>query len=64
VTTAAVATVVAVLATGAGPITAARRMRRRASGMSFLLFVWLVVGLDRGEHRLDGYPSAGHELAP
>src|SRR3954470_21878680 len=59
-TTAAVATVVAARATGAGPITAARRMRRAASGIS--VSFRFVFGFDRREQRLHRDPAAGDEL--
>jgi hypothetical protein len=60
-TTAAVATVVAVRATGAGPMTAALRIRRLAS--IFVSFaVVFVVGLDGGKDRLDGDAAAADEL--
>ena len=58
-TTAAVATVVAVRATGAGPMTAARRIRRRAIPISVSFFV--IAGQRSGE-RLDRNSSARDEL--
>jgi hypothetical protein len=62
-TTAAVATVVAVRATGAGPISEARRMRRLASGIS-LAPVAVVVVREGGEDRLHRDATAGDEVAP
>lgn len=63
-TTAAVATVVAVRATGEGPMTAARRTRLRAIPMLCLLLVLDgVVFFEDGQQCLNRYASTGDELA-
>src|SRR5947199_10741300 len=71
-TTTAVPTVPAVLATGEGPMTPARRMRRRAIPMSvsfrFVSVVGVIgvgrfIGLDGRQQGLDRDSAAGHELA-
>jgi hypothetical protein len=56
-TTATVATVAAVRATGAGPITAARRIRRLAKGMSIPPATAVVCSGTR-PHRVSVYPAS------
>jgi hypothetical protein len=53
-----VATVAAVLATGAGPITAARRIRRLAKGMSLPPLTAVVLGSTPGDKVLLVYFSS------